>query len=361
MGPVAALTERQQRVLQATVEHYVATGEPVGSRTLMTQYQIPASPATIRQTMGRLEQAGLLYQPHTSAGRIPSDLGYRHYVDWLLQRYEALDPAWVELALPTGVEQVDHLEEILRQAAQLLSQLSGSIIVMTRPQPRGARLQYLRLVAVGERVALMVVLEGQRVESTLLDWVPPAGEEVESALEMLAQFLNYHLYGRTLQEIAHLDWVELEREFASYGDWLRTLIPPLTQQLRAWGQPTTTTPLLISGLAAALRQPEFQQAERVQPVMQVLETEQERLGALLWETSGETAEPQKPPVRVIIGQENPLEPMHMCSLVSTMYWQDGLPVGVMAILGPKRMPYGRMIALVQAGAQYVSQALESVS
>ncbi|WP_448380139.1 heat-inducible transcriptional repressor HrcA [Gloeomargarita sp.] len=357
MGQSVGLTERQQQVLQATVEHYVATGEPVSSQTLVTKYGIPASSATVRQAMGRLEQAGLLYQPHTSAGRIPSDLGYRHYVDWLLQRQEAVAPARVEPLLPQGVE---HLEEILRQAAQLLSQLSGSMILITRPQPRSARLQYLRLVAVGERVALMVVLEGERVESTLLDWVPPAGEEVDSALEMLAQFLNYHLYGRTLQEIAHLDWAGLEQEFASYGNWLRTLLPPLTHQLRLWGQPTTTAPLVISGVAAALRQPEFQQAERVQPVMQVLETEQERLGALLWATPEETAA-QKPPVRVIIGQENPLEPMHICSLVSTLYWQDGLPVGAVAILGPKRMAYGRMIALVQAGAQYVSQALGAAS
>ncbi|MEN9217191.1 MAG: heat-inducible transcriptional repressor HrcA [Gloeomargarita sp. HHBFW_bins_162] len=346
MGQPLELTERQQQVLQATVDHYIATGEPVGSRTLMTQYRIPASPATIRQTMGRLEQAGLLYQPHTSAGRIPSDLGYRHYVNWLLHGEQPLSDPWVEPAWPTGA---DHLEDVLRQAAHLLAQLSGSIILVTRPQPRRARLHHIRLVAVGERVALMVVLDGGRVESTLLDWVPPTQMELDSALEMLGQFLNYHLQGRALWEIATLDWTALEREFASYGDWLRTLMPPLTQQLQAWGRPMPTTPLVISGVAAALRQPEFQQAEQVQPVMQVLETEQEQLGALLWDENN--------PVQVIIGQENPLEPMHICSLISTMYLQDGVPVGSVAILGPKRMPYGRMIGLVQAGAQYVSQIL----
>ncbi|MEN9274383.1 MAG: heat-inducible transcriptional repressor HrcA [Gloeomargarita sp. DG02_4_bins_56] len=345
-GQVLELTERQHQVLQATVTHYVATGEPVGSRTLMTQYRIPASPATIRQTMGRLEQAGLLYQPHTSAGRIPSDLGYRYYVDWLLHRGKTVSPPWVAPALPKGAA---HLEEVLRQAAQLLAQLSGSIIVVTRPQPRSARLQHLRLVAVGERVALMVVLEGERIESTLLDWVPPTQVELEAALEMLGQFLNYHLHGRSLRDIASLNWQLLEQEFASYGDWLRTLMPPLTEQLRTWGRATTPTPLVISGVAAALRQPEFQQAEQVQPVMQVLETQQERLGALLWD--------EEAPVQVIIGQENPLEPMHICSLVSTMYSQNGVPVGSVAILGPKRMPYERMISLVQAGARYVSQSL----
>ncbi|APB34234.1 Negative regulator of class I heat shock protein [Gloeomargarita lithophora Alchichica-D10] len=349
MGQPLELTERQQQVLQATVEHYVATGEPVGSRTLMTQYRIPASPATIRQAMGRLEQVGLLYQPHASAGRIPSDLGYRCYVDWLLWRAETVSPAWAEAALPTGVE---HLEGALRQAAQLLSQLSGSIIVVTRPQPRSTRLKHLRLVAVGERVALMVVLEGERVESTLLDWVPPTQVELDSALDMLGQFLNYHLQGRSLRDIATLDWPLLEREFASYGDWLRTLMPPLTQQLRFWGRATTPTPLVISGVASALRQPEFQQAEQVQPVMQVLETQQERLGALLWDEDAS--------VQVIIGQENPLVPMHICSLVSTMYLQNGVPVGSVAILGPKRMAYGRMIALVQAGAHYVSQSLGAI-
>ncbi|MEN9207334.1 MAG: heat-inducible transcriptional repressor HrcA [Gloeomargarita sp. GMQP_bins_120] len=344
------LTERQRQVLQATVEHYVATGEPVGSRTLMTHYGIPASPATIRQAMGRLEQAGLLYQPHTSAGRIPSDLGYRQYVNWLLHR-DTLPVASLGSYLPSP-EAVDHWEGVLRQAAQLLAQLSGSIILVTRPQPRSARLKYLRLVALGERVALMVVLEGERVESTLLDWTPPTWVEVDSALDMVGQFLNHHLQGLTLAEIVTLDWGKLEREFAAYGDWLRTLVPPLTQQLRAWGRPTSTAPLLISGVAEALRrQPEFQQASQVQPVVETLERDQERLGALLWD--------EQSPVQVIIGQENPLESMRLCSLVSTMYRQEGVPVGSVAILGPKRMPYGRMIGLVQAAAAYVSQVLES--
>ncbi|MCS7030715.1 MAG: heat-inducible transcriptional repressor HrcA [Gloeomargarita sp. SKYG116] len=343
------LTQRQQQVLQATVEHYVATGEPVGSRTLTTRYGIPASPATIRQAMGRLEQAGLLYQPHTSAGRIPSDLGYRQYVNWLLNK-DTLPVVSLGTHLPAPAD-ADHLESVLRQAAQLLAQLSGSIILVTQPQPRSARLKYLRLVPVGERVALMVVLEGERVESTLLDWTPPTQVDLDSALDMVGQFLNHHLQGRTLREITALDWVALEREFAAYGDWLRTLVPPLTQQLRAWGRPTVSTPLLISGVAEALRrQPEFQQASQVQPVMEVLETDQERLGALLWD--------EQSPVRVIIGQENPLESMHLCSLVSTMYRQEGVPMGSVAILGPKRMPYGRMIGLVQAAAAYVSQVLE---
>jgi heat-inducible transcriptional repressor len=103
MGQTGELTARQQQVLQATVEHYVATGEPVGSRTLMTKYQIPASPATIRQTMGRLEQAGLLYQPHPSAGRIPSDLGYRRYVDWLLHRANRSARPWLTPPCPLGL------------------------------------------------------------------------------------------------------------------------------------------------------------------------------------------------------------------------------------------------------------------
>ncbi|MCS6782299.1 MAG: heat-inducible transcriptional repressor HrcA [Gloeomargarita sp. SKYBB_i_bin120] len=344
------LTQRQRQVLQATVEHYVATGEPVGSRTLTTRYGIPASPATIRQAMGRLEQAGLLYQPHTSAGRIPSDLGYRQYVNWLLHK-DTLPMVSLAAYLPSP-DAAEHLEGVLRQAAQLLAQLSGSIIVVTQPQPRCARLKYLRLVAVGERVALMVVLEGERVESTLLDWVPPPQVDVDSALEMVGQFLNHHLQGRTLREVAAMDWGALEREFAAYGEWLRTLMSPLRQQLHAWGRPAVTMPLLISGVAEALRrQPEFQQASQVQPVMEALETEQERLGALLWDENS--------PVQVIIGQENPLTSMHLCSLVSTMYRQDGVPVGSVAILGPKRMPYGRMIGLVRAAAAYVSQVLGS--
>src|SRR4028119_2343418 len=172
------LTDRQQHILWATIRHYIATAEPVGSKALATEYNLRVSPATIRSCLGYLEKAGLLYQPHTSAGRVPSDSGYRIYVDQLIKPSEALTRN-VEHLLSVRLNGEDRsLEALLRGAAQLLSTLTGYITLVTMPQTSTSRLRHLQLVMVDpKRVMLIVVTDAYETHSALMELPTPADDE----------------------------------------------------------------------------------------------------------------------------------------------------------------------------------------
>ncbi|HEY9648849.1 MAG TPA: heat-inducible transcriptional repressor HrcA, partial [Chroococcidiopsis sp.] len=265
------LNNRQQQILGATVRHYIATAKPVGSEALMDEFNPRVSSATIRNAMGYLEKAGLLYQPHTSSGRVPSDSGYRIYVDQFVTPSD------------TVARQVDHilsnqfdierqsLEAILRGAAQLLSALSGYITLVTIPQATVAQLRHLQLVQVEPgRVMLIVVLDNYETESKLINLPPPPdqsepdAEVVERELQILSNFLNTHLRGRSLHEIATLDWSELGRKFEHYADLLRHSLSEVNTRSRS----NLSTQLLVSGIAEVLRrQPEFSEIQQIQTLM----------------------------------------------------------------------------------------------
>ncbi|MEP0858345.1 heat-inducible transcriptional repressor HrcA [Trichocoleus sp. DQ-U1] len=366
MARQVSLTDRQQRILWATVRHYIATAEPVGSKALVDEYNLCVSPATIRNAMGVLEKAGLLYQPHTSAGRVPSDSGYRIYVDQLIKPSEALGRQVEQLFTNRLSLEHQSFETVLRGAAQILATLSGYITLITMPQTRTNRLRHLQLVQLDPgRVMLIVVTDSYETTSVLME-LPlsesedeqPDAEIVDRELQILSNFLNSHLRGRSLSELATLDWSELDREFQRYVDSLRNLLSDL---IRRTSQPATTQ-IMVRGVAEVLRQPEFSELQQVQTLIHLLEEEQDQLWPLIFEwprpdvtaisdvTSGSR-------VTVRIGSENPLEPMRTCTLISATYQQGSVPVGSVGVLGPTRMVYENAIALVEAAADYLSEAL----
>lgn len=351
------LNDRQQQVLWATVRHYIATAKPVGSEAIVGEFNPKVSPATIRNTMGYLEKSGLLYQPHTSAGRVPSDSGYRIYVDRLITPSEAV-ARQVDQMLTDQLNWEDwSFEAVMRGAAQILSTLSGYIALVTLPQTNVTTLRHVQLVQVDpDRAMLIVVLDSYQTQSVLMN-LPPAADAAEAdmlerELQVLSNFLNSHLRGRALSEIATLDWSELGREFERYMNLLRSSLAELDRRT----QIPVSTHILISGVAEVLRrQPEFSELQQVQMIMQLLEEEQDQLWSLIFATpDGET--PGKR-VSVRIGSENPLEPMRSCALISATYQRGDVPVGSVGMLGPTRMVYEDAIALVEATADYLSEAL----
>ena len=361
-----SLTDRQQRILWATVRHYIATAEPVGSKALVEEYNLSVSPATIRNAMSVLEKTGLLYQPHTSAGRVPSDSGYRIYVDRLIKPQDALGRQ-VEQLFTERLNSLDwSFEAIVRGAAQILSTLSGYITLITMPQTRTTQVRHLQLVQVEPgRVMLIVVTDAYETQSVLMqlpqtgvDNAQPDAEIVERELQILSNFLTSQLRGRSLLELANLDWSELDREFERYAEFLSTMLADL---VRRTSKPASTE-ITIRGVAEVLRQPEFSELQQVQTLLHLLEEEQDQLWPLIFEwptpqvTSGADV-PQRSRVTVRIGSENPLEPMRTCTLISATYQQGSVPVGSVGVLGPTRMLYENAIALVEAAADYLSEAL----
>lgn len=353
------LNARQQHILWATVRHYIATAEPVGSKALVEEYKLGVSSATIRNTMGALEKVGLLYQPHTSAGRVPSDSGYRIYVDQLISPSEIL---------AKQVEQVFHerlnwedwsIEALLQGAAQILATVSGCITLITMPQTSTIRLRHLQLMQLEPgKAMLIVVTDAYETHSALMDLpvnpeqTPLDPEVVERELQILSNFLNSHLRGRSLSEIATLNWNQLDREFQRYGDVLKSFLGELSRRHQVTG-----TQIMIRGVSEVLRQPEFAELQQVQTIIHLLEEEQDQLWPLIFEEA--SGEYNKHRVSVRIGSENPLQPIRTCTLISSTYRRGTVPIGSVGVLGPTRMDYETAIAVVEAAADYLSEALSS--
>jgi heat-inducible transcriptional repressor len=351
------LTNRQQHILWATIRHYITTAEPVGSKALVEEYDLGVSSATIRNVMGVLEKSGLLYQPHTSAGRVPSDSGYRIYVDQLITPSEVLAKQ-VELALQQRLQWEDwSLEILLQGAAQILASLSGCISLITMPQTNTATVRHLQLVQIETgRIMLILVTDNYETHSKLLDLPPGRSEKpdvdvVDRELQIVSNFLNSHLRGRSLLEISTLDWSQLDREFQRYGEFLKTSVAELANRTA----PPAATQIMVRGVAEVLRQPEFSQLQQVQTIIQLLEEEQEQLWRLIFEEP-ELEDTNKSKVTVRIGAENPLEPIRTCSLISSTYRRGAVPLGSVGVLGPTRLDYENAIAVVAAAADYLSEA-----
>ncbi|MGV0102062.1 heat-inducible transcriptional repressor HrcA [Nostoc sp. DSM 114160] len=366
------LTNRQQHILWATVRHYIATAEPVGSKALVEEYDLGVSSATIRNVMGVLEKSGLLYQPHASAGRVPSDSGYRIYVDQLITpslrsrsvsqtetiRTETLGRE-VEIALQKHLQWEDRsLETLLQGAAQILATLSGCISLITMPQTTTALLRHLQLVQIeAGRIMLIVVTDGYETHSKLMDLSPTPeetqrdSEVIDRELQIVSNFLNTHLRGRSLLELANLNWSELDQEFQRYGEFLKNSVAELTRRTLA----PTATQIMVRGVSEVLRQPEFSQLQQVQTIIHLLEEEQDQLWRLIFEEP-EPEDGGKPKVTVRIGAENPLEPIRTCTLISSNYRRGSIPVGSVGVLGPTRLDYESAIAVVASAADYLSEA-----
>jgi heat-inducible transcriptional repressor len=353
------LSDRHQYILKATIQHYIATAEPVGSKALAQEFNLSISSATIRNAMGSLEKAGLLYQPHTSAGRIPSDFGYRLYVDHLITP-DAKIRKKLEQSLNHNLNwETGNFESILQRATQILAALSGYIALVTLPQNANNLLRHLQLVQVSNKqVMLIVVTDSYQTQSLLIESSGMFGvrsqtdeESLEEELQILSNFLNSKLKGRSFSELANLTWQEIDREFTDYADFLRILIG----ELNSLSKQSQVTPIVIRGVSEVLRQPEFCQLQQVQTLLHLLEEEQDQLWQLAFEVPEFDRTSKK--VTVKIGSENQCEPMRICAIVTANYYQDDIPVGSVGVIGPTRMLYENAIALVETTADYLSETL----
>ncbi|MCJ2543860.1 HrcA family transcriptional regulator [Thermostichus vulcanus] len=383
------LTPRQRKILWATVRSYIATAEPVGSKTLAQSYDLGVSTATIRNDLATLEQVGLLFQPHTSAGRIPSDFGYRVYVNDLLATpsshstgipYDTPQPA-PHPALQRLMEQLnrqlgDDLDSLLQRVAQLLAHLSGCIALITPPQGPVVAIHHVQLVAVSPgRVMVLVVTDSYQTYSAMVSPPEWPSDRLEDELQLLSNFLTLKLRGKTFAELQDLSWLKLDEEFRTYGHWLQQLLRSVVQR---YLQPPLGQ-VFSAGMTELMRQPEFSQAQQVQAVVQLIEEGSQQLqgmiglppmggvtpqpqttaGSIDEEEGNREEDPHHPriPVIIYIGSENPLESLHHCTVIASTYHRRSSPLGTVTLLGPTRMAYERSIAAVQAVASHLTRAL----
>lgn len=336
------MDRRKQQVLKAVVQDYVDTAEPVGSRTLARKYGLGVSPATIRNEMADLEEMGFLEQPHTSAGRIPSDRGYRFFVDMLMDTVVPA-PAMVERLRRLYAARVDQVGRLLRQTAQVLSEATDCLALVEAPRVEPVTFRHLQVLPLSERRAVLVLVTDEGlVQQRLLELPEPASE---ADLQRISAALSRRLAGLTLDRVGHTVLRELYDELAACGALLEVALealrPPASDD---------DHPVFVLGTRRLFRQPEFHDVERAQVVLGLVER-QDLVRDLLGRQGSEE-------LVITIGHENPYPDLYDCSVVSATYRLGGEAAGRIAVLGPKRMHYPRITSLMELLAQLLTEALE---
>lgn len=341
---MSELTPRQKEILTLIIESHIATSLPVGSRVLTAQYELPLSPASVRHEMGILEESGYLTHPHTSAGRVPTDKGYQFYVRESVQE----EPVSVEVLNHIVGEmksKIDNLESLMARVSLILSAIAKEAVLVMPPVLCELYLKELSLVSLDSTHVLVIWCSSSGLVQDCLIELEEAISSDE--VDRIRNFINQELTGVSL---AHLE-EELARRIESCRDSLRRIYERTLQivkgSLMHWNLPR----LVVEGSRYILNQPEFQDVTKIRLLMEMLEEKSSLIGLL-------TNRPSEDGVHVAIGEKELSKNIWDCSLVTAGYALRGKPMGVLGVLGPRRMPYGKIMGLVHRIAGEMGQALE---
>ena len=344
---MSELNHRARKILGAIVHEYLATGDAVGSRTVTRRYGIDLSPATVRNVMSDLEEAGLLKQPHTSAGRVPTDSGLRFFVDSLLKVRSLSDKERVELSQRYHIAG-DDVESALRDAAHVLAELSSHTAVLVTPRPEIDVLEHVEFVRLrdGQLLAVLVAKSG-----TVQNKIISTTETLDSdELERIHNYLNDILAGLTLDEVRARVQKELADERMQYQAMQRKAL-----ELSQRALPDAGAEVIVSGQARLLENVAAGDPQQLEKMMALFRRlEEKRLLADLLERT-QLAEG----IRVFIGAESAIDELSDFTIVAMNYGVEGdsKPLGTLGVIGPTRMNYSKVITLVDFTAQLVSSLI----
>jgi len=344
------LDSRKVRILQAIVNDYVMTTKPVGSERLIEVYNLGVKSATVRNEMAEMAERGYLLQPHTSAGRIPTDQGYRYYVDELMDHADTLTPEEVQRAELSAQQTRSEIEEVILHTCRILSQLTSYPSLATDPCTGTTTLRHVYLTEASPRHLLLVLLLSTgHVEHRLVE--VPEGAPVGASLTTLSNYLNALVEDHDLSEVSdNLRPHELPQELLAHAAVLLRVFAALTQVANILSQRR----VFLEGTSHFLRQPEFQDVQRLENLLNALEERSQLYQVLSQALRGCDA-------TIIIGVENAYEPMQECSVVTTSYRIGTRTAGYLGVVGPTRMQYERATAAVTLMAHSLSNVLTNLS
>ncbi|GAB6064149.1 heat-inducible transcriptional repressor HrcA [Deferrisoma palaeochoriense] len=339
------LKERDARILGAVVEEFVQSAEPVGSRNLVKKYRLDISPATVRNVMADLEEMGYLCQPHTSAGRQPTDRGYRYYVDHLL-RGGSLPPT-VRRKLREGIRPAEDeaLESLLEATSRVLSRVAHQVGLVVAPRLEVRVFRHVDFVLLRPGRVLVILVTRSGVVHHRVVEAPEVTSQAE--LEPMANYLNSLLEGVPLVAVRERILAEMENERVQYDRMLRRALEIGSKAVTPQGDGDD---VYVGEPLHLLDQPEFRDVAKMRQIFEAFQ----RKGILLRILDRAL---EAPGVQVSIGAENPVADLQECSVVATSYGDEEHPLGAVGVIGPKRMPYGEVIALVEYAARLLGQAL----
>ena len=327
------LDERKKKILQAVIRNYLETGEPVGSRTISKYTDLNLSSATIRNEMADLEEMGYILQPHTSAGRIPSDKGYRLYVDTMMEEKEREVVEMKEML----VERQDKMETLLKQVARVLAQNTQYATMISAPQAKRNKLKFIQLSRVdANQILAVIVIEGNVIKNSIL----PVTEELDDeTLLKLNILLNTHLNGLAIDEI-NLGMISVMKQQAGiHSEIVSEVIDAVAEGIRA----EEDLEIYTSGTNNIFRYPELADQQKASELINTFE-EKQLLGELLQDTQAENGTTG---IQVYIGAETPVQSMRDCSVVTATYELGGGMKGTIGIVGPKRMDYDKVVGTLR--------------
>ena len=329
MGLNHELDDRKLKILQTIIKTYLDTGEPVGSRTISKYTDLNLSSATIRNEMADLEDLGYIIQPHTSAGRIPSDKGYRLYVDMLMAEKEQEVIEMREQML----EKADKMDKILKQAAKVLAVNTNYATMVSAPSIHQNKLKFIQLSRVEKnQILAVIVIEGNVIKNTILNVDEVLTDETLLKLNIL---LNTHLNGLSVDEINLPMIAALKRQAGIHGEIISEVIDAVAEAIKA----DEDLEIYTSGTNNIFKYPELADHQRASELITTFE-EKQVLNELVHET---LADENNTGIQVYIGKESPIESMNDCSIVTATYELGEGMKGTIGIIGPKRMDYDKVV------------------
>ena len=324
------LDERKVKILDAIIRNYLATGEPVVSRTISKYTDLNLSSATIRNEMADLEEMGYIVQPHTSAGRIPSDKGYRLYVDHLMEEKDREISEMKDFV----IEKTEKMEKVLKQAAKLLASNTNYATLVSAPAYSKNKIKFIQLSAVSDTQLLaVIVMNSNVVKNQMIDISEPLDNETVLKLNIL---LNTSLNGLSLDEI-NLGTIALLKEQAGiHSEIVSHVLDTLVQTISE----TEDLQIYTSGATNILKYPELSDSDSVSSLLSTFE-EKEELQSLVTESLSDNE--NETGIQVYIGNETPVQTMKDCSVVTAVYDLGEGVKGTIGIIGPKRMDYEKVM------------------
>ncbi|MCQ2496953.1 MAG: heat-inducible transcriptional repressor HrcA [Lachnospiraceae bacterium] len=327
------LDDRKLKILQAVIKNYLETGEPVGSRTISKFTDLNLSSATIRNEMADLEELGYIVQPHTSAGRIPTDKGYRLYVDTMMQ--DKVDE--VNNMRDVLIEKADKMENLLQQVAKLLAMNTNYATMVTTPKYRSRKIKFIQLTEVDEyQVLAVIVLEGNIVKNKMFTSAVALQKEETLKLNLA---LNTFLQGLDIEEINIGLVQKLKSQVGDYANLVTEILDAVAQALNEEGDVRVYT----SGATNILKYPELSDMSKAREILTTLENKEELTQFV--ENNGQPVD--KKSIQVYIGDENQVDSMKDCSVVTATYEIEEGIYGKVGIIGPKRMDYEKVVGTLQ--------------
>lgn len=337
---------RKQQVLMAIITDFISTAEPVGSRTIARKYDLGVSPATIRNEMSDLEEMGYIEQPHTSAGRIPSQQGYRYYVDFLMKKKNLTSQE--EEIIRRGYEKkVREIGQVISRTGALLSQMTRFAAVVVSPRLDTSSYKRIQLVLMNPgQVMVIVVMNTGALQTNIIE-VPEGVTQMD--LDTIAEVLNAKLSGLTMDMIKMTLIREIYFELSKH----RNIIDLAMHLIQNGLSRDREDKIYLGGILNILNQPEFHNIEKVKTILSLLEQEEMLRNLMEASSPGEG-------VSVIIGSELKRDEVKECSMVVASYHIDGRPAGAIGVLGPTRMDYAWVVSVVEFMTRNLSDTMEKM-